>query len=65
MVSGGGFLLSVFCSHYSISVRGWASPDSGCKLLESCSLECQKVAKILPKNFKKLALNFLIFLCKR
>ena len=41
--------------------------DCARKMLESCSLECQKVVKKLPpkrcyQNFKSCCLNFLIFL---
>ena len=48
------------------------SLDCACEMLESCSLECQNVAKKIAKNpiscflnFKSYYLNFLIFLYKR
>ena len=47
------------------STPGKAFPDCACKMLESCSLECQKVAKKLPKiqtflpKFQKLSPKYL------
>ena len=54
-----------------VGFRRGAFPDFACKILGSCSLEYQRVAKIAKNpnscylNFKSCHLNFLIFLYKR